>query len=259
MRNIQFIGFLLFLFFYSASKGQVETKSFTKDQQEYFKVFEKIEKINVSNKQLIDKQVAHYTTVYDFIIQNPKNEFVLNLIANSVNLQLKQMDSLIALIDSSLISNPYMTSVLYARKRISITETGKIFPIFSFKDTLGVNTDIQNYRGKILLIDFWSSWCKPCRAEIPSLKKILSKYGKKDFEIIGVSLDDDKQEWLKAIEKDKQTWKHFCSFQPFQENQIAQYFSISAIPDNYLINKSGIILGQKLSPLQIALLLEKQD
>ncbi|TAH09971.1 MAG: TlpA family protein disulfide reductase [Sphingobacteriia bacterium] len=259
MRNIQFIGFLLILFFSNASYGQVDSKNFTKDQQEYAKVFEKIEKINVSNMALIDKQLAHFTTVYDFIIQNPKNELLLNLVAESVNLQLKQMDSLIALIDTSLISNMYMTSVLYARKRISITETGKPFPSFSLKDTLGVNTDIENYKGKILLIDFWSSWCIPCRAEIPSLKKILAKYGKKDFEIIGVSVDEDKQEWLKAIEKDKQNWKHFCSLQPFQENQTAQYFSIYSIPDNYLINKNGIILGQNLSPLQITLLLEKQN
>jgi thiol-disulfide isomerase/thioredoxin len=103
----------------------------------------------------------------------------------------------------------------------------------------------------MVLIDAWSSWCKPCRAQIPELVTLYERYNKKGFEIIGVSIDHVKAAWLQAINADGQTWRQFCELKQWSQNQFVKDFSIMGIPANFLIDRNGILIGQDLSPEQI--------
>ncbi|HMI79856.1 MAG TPA: TlpA disulfide reductase family protein [Ferruginibacter sp.] len=189
-----------------------------------------------------------YRELKSFIIKHPKNENNFLFIFEGVNLTYKQVDTLVKLVDSSMNSSPQKAFADVLLKRLSVVETGKPFPALTLVDTLGQELSISDLKGKIVFIDVWSSWCGPCREQIPDLKKLYSKYHTKGFEVIGMSVDDNKEKWLKAIEKDKQTWKHYCEFRNWRYNKFAMRFSVFVIPANFLIDQNGILVGQDLSP-----------
>jgi peroxiredoxin len=116
---------------------------------------------------------------------------------------------------------------------------------FTLNDTDGKPVSISDYRGKFVLIDFWASWCAPCREENPNLLKAYEKYSSRGFEIIGISLDADKGSWLKAIEKDKLSWVNLSDLKGW-ESEPAQQYNIKSIPANALIDTSGKIIAVNL-------------
>ena len=125
---------------------------------------------------------------------------------------------------------------------------------FSQKDTLGKLVSLKSFRGKYVLIDFWASWCGPCRAENPNLLNAFNKYSSKNFTVLGVSLDDNKTSWMNAIRKDKLTWTQVSDLQSWN-NKVAQLYKIQSIPANYLLDPSGKIIAKDLrgNELQVKL------
>ena len=126
-------------------------------------------------------------------------------------------------------------------------KVGDHYVDFSQKTSQGKEIKISDYAGKIILIDFWASWCGPCRNENPELVKTYNEYKNKGLVIIGVSLDRDveKQEWMDAIEKDGLTWPNISELKG-DKNTAALIYGISGIPDNFLIDRSGIIIARNL-------------
>ena len=104
---------------------------------------------------------------------------------------------------------------------------------------------LTSLKGKVVLVDFWASWCKPCRAENPNVKKAYNKYKDKGFEILGVSLDKQKKAWVNAIEKDGLPWKHISDLAAWQSSVVPLY-SIKGIPLTYLIDRDGTIIAKNL-------------
>ena len=131
-----------------------------------------------------------------------------------------------------------------AARNISI---GKEAPDFTQNDPDGNPVKLSDFRGKYLLIDFWASWCGPCRQENPNLVKAYAKYKDKGFEILGVSLDDKKgkQAWLNAIKKDNLTWPQVSDLKSWS-NDVALLYGVRAVPQNYLISPEGIIIASNL-------------
>jgi peroxiredoxin len=136
------------------------------------------------------------------------------------------------------------------RERIASVEktaVGKEAMDFTQNDTAGVPVKLSSFRGKYVLLDFWASWCVPCRQENPNVVKAYDRYHPKGFEVLSVSLDKegDKDKWLKAIHEDKLTWTHVSDLQ-FWNNAVAKAYGIMAVPQNFLIDPQGKIVAKDL-------------
>ena len=141
-------------------------------------------------------------------------------------------------------------SALQFKERMDIakrTSIGQMAADFTQADTLGNPVSLSSLRGKYLLVDFWASWCGPCRAENPNVVNAFNKYKDKGFSVLGVSLDRPgaKAAWLKAIHDDKLAWTHVSDLQ-FWNNAVAQLYGIQSIPQNLLLDPTGRIIGKNL-------------
>lgn len=136
------------------------------------------------------------------------------------------------------------------KKRIETArqlEVGKPAIQFTQEDTLGNPVALASLKGQFVLVDFWASWCGPCRAENPNVVAAYQKYHDKGFTVLGVSLDrpGQKDKWLKAIHDDKLTWTHVSDLK-FWDNEVAKLYDIKAIPQNLLIDKDGKIVAKNI-------------
>lgn len=127
------------------------------------------------------------------------------------------------------------------------TGIGRMAMDFTQNDTLGNPVMLSSLRGKYLLIDFWASWCGPCRAENPNVVKVFQKFKDRNFHIIGVSLDrpGQKEKWMKAIHDDKLEWTQVSDLR-FWDNEVAKQYGIKAIPQNLLLDPDGKIIAKNL-------------
>lgn len=116
---------------------------------------------------------------------------------------------------------------------------------FIQNDVDGKPVSFSSFKGKYVLLDFWASWCKPCREENPNVVKVYNKFKDKNFTVLGVSLDQSKEAWVKAINLDKLTWHHVSDLQQWN-NAVAQMYHINSIPGNFLIDPDGKIIGKDL-------------
>ncbi|MBX2972497.1 MAG: TlpA family protein disulfide reductase [Flavobacteriales bacterium] len=115
---------------------------------------------------------------------------------------------------------------------------------------------LSQLRGKVVLIDFWASWCRPCRIENPNVKKVYAKYASKGFEILGVSLDRDHAAWVKAIKDDGLPWKHVSDL-GFWNNAAAQEYGVQSIPYTVLVDRDGNIIEKGLRAHELDARLEQ--
>jgi peroxiredoxin len=122
---------------------------------------------------------------------------------------------------------------------------GNQFVDFKMEDQNGNIKTFSDIKGKVVLLEFWASWCGPCRKENPNLVKTYEKFHPKGFEIFAVSLDEDKENWLKAIEKDSLNWTQVSDLKG-QGNEASLIYGINGIPDNFLISENGEIIGRYL-------------
>jgi peroxiredoxin len=126
-----------------------------------------------------------------------------------------------------------------------INGNGTLLPDFSQADTSGKVVSLSSLRGNYVLVDFWASWCGPCRQENPNLVAAFNKYKDKKFTVLGVSLDKAKEAWVDAIHMDGLNWTHISDLQGWQ-NSVAQQFQIFNIPQNFLLDPDGKVIGKNL-------------
>jgi len=132
-----------------------------------------------------------------------------------------------------------------AKRLSNLLPIGGAAPEISQQTPEGGTYALSQLRGKVVLIDFWASWCRPCRIENPNVKKVYAKYASKGFEILGVSLDRDHAAWLKAIKDDGLPWKHVSDL-GFWNNAAAQEYGVQSIPYTVLVDREGNIIEKGL-------------
>lgn len=133
---------------------------------------------------------------------------------------------------------------------------GQIAPDFAQQTPDGQLVKLTDFRGKYVLIDFWASWCGPCRIENPNLVRAYQTHKKNNFTILGISLDRDKGKWLDAIKADNLDWTHVSDL-GFWQNKVAQLYRVSSIPQNFILDPEGKIIGKNLRGEALDIFLDK--
>lgn len=129
--------------------------------------------------------------------------------------------------------------------RMAGPAVGQQAPDLMLQDVNGKNVSLSAFRGKYVLLDFWASWCGPCRRENPNIVSAYNKFKNKNFTIVGISLDSDKDKWKDAIEDDKLTWTHLSDLKKW-ESAAAMTYAVEAIPTNFLLDPEGKIIARDL-------------
>ncbi len=151
----------------------------------------------------------------------------------------------------AIIGLSFMDGKMNGQSNVGLS-IGDVAPDLNFPSPDGKNIKLSSLRGKVVLIDFWASWCQPCRVENPNVVRIYDKYhdkklgNAKGFEVYSVSLDQEKNKWIDAIKKDNLKWEGHVSDLKFWKSEAARIYNISSIPYTVLIDENGVIIGKNL-------------
>lgn len=164
-------------------------------------------------------------------------------------------DSLVKSLSATYPDDPYIFNLRSQLAYMAPFVVGAMAPDFTLNTPAGEPISLSSFRGKYVLIDFWASWCQPCRQISPELVKLYNTHKGPSFEILGVSLDAEKEAWTKAIAEDKLTWKHVSDL-GYWNSAAAKIYRINSIPHSILVDPDGKIAAKNLSPQQLDVLLK---
>ncbi len=161
------------------------------------------------------------------------------------SMDVPEMEPLVKGFDTTIQRSGYIALLKKRIETLKKVAIGNPAPDFTMNDTLGNPQKLSSYFGKVLLVDFWASWCGPCRRENPNLVAAFKEYSPRGFDILGVSLDKKKDRWIKAIGDDKLSWHQLSDLQGWN-NVVAKQYGIRSIPSNILLDKNGTIIAKNL-------------
>ncbi len=222
------------------------------------KAFQLLMETNKMDSKRMDSLSAIFETPYNSII-NQSNILMVDKISKNTNMYSSIMaiqaldpdkySDLYKSLDAGLSKKfPKDKNVIMFHEvveRMLSTNIGQFAPEISLPSPDGKEIALSSLKGKLVLIDFWASWCGPCRKEMPNVVKIYSKFKNKGFEIYGVSLDQDKEKWMEAITKDGINWPQVSDLK-YWDNVAAKIYNVQGIPYTVLIDKDGKIIAKNL-------------
>jgi len=192
-------------------------------------------------------QTEYVLTLKKFVRRNP-DSFVASYAAYSLIDEAEEdvfLDSMLIAFNKNIPDSRYVELLnerLHGKTRLTV---GSYAPDVTLDQPDGNALTLSSLRGKYLLIDFWASWCKPCREENPVMVKLYDRYKDKGFEILGISMDESRRQWLGAIKNDGLAWRHVSDLKG-AASPAAQAYNVQAIPMTVLLDKTGRILARNL-------------
>lgn len=205
----------------------------------------------VAEKQLDSLGKIRIGKIKEYVRSHPSSIVSLNLVRDmALDGEWAELDSLYRALDPSLQQSAVGQRVAKRLDVLKRSAVGQSIQDFTQNDVNGKPVRLSDFKGKYLFIDFWASWCGPCRAENPNVVKAYSSFKDKRFDILGVSLDTDADKWKKAIEEDGLPWTHVSDLKGFR-NEIASYYGIQAIPFSFLLDPEGRIIAKGLRGAQL--------
>jgi thiol-disulfide isomerase/thioredoxin len=186
----------------------------------------------------------------NLVDENPNSIVSLLIISdlfNQKSLPTSKVKSKFESIDPELRNTEFGKTLNKKIAAVNATDIGSVAPKFEGPTPSGDILSLDEALGKVTLVDFWASWCKPCRIENPNIVSVYQDYKDKGFKVLGVSLDkpNQKDRWIKAIEDDNLTWNHISNLQ-YWEEPIARLYGISSIPAAFLLDENGRIVAKDL-------------
>lgn len=210
------------------------------------------------NTAEVDKIKEKYTSLLgkkekaqiDFIKKHTSSLVSLNLIRQTFDpaKDLEKAKTLVNLLSPELKATPLAKRYIGTMEKAREVNVGGMAPEFSMKNTKGIDVSLASYKGKYVLLDFWASWCVPCRMENPNVIKAYNRYKDKNFTIVGISLDggtNGKEKWMEAIAKDGLSWEQLSDLEG-GNNAVARMYKVNEIPANFLIDPTGKIIAKNL-------------
>lgn len=183
----------------------------------------------------------------DFIREHPRS-FVAAYATHSLideGVHEAFIDSMRVVFNNEIPQSRYVQLLNEAKKGAGEVAIGAVAPDISLPQPDGTPLALSSLQGQYVLIDFWASWCRPCREENPEMVKLYQQYKNRGFEILGVSLDESREQWLQAIEKDGLPWRHVSDLQGAASSTV-QLYNVQAIPMTVLLDKGGKIIAMNL-------------
>jgi peroxiredoxin len=159
-------------------------------------------------------------------------------------------------IKDTFTDNPGVQHFVRQMQLMKPVAIGQKAPDFTIAGIDGKPVKLADYKGKYVMLDFWASWCAPCRQENPNVVKQYAKFHSKGFNIVGISLDETKEAWQQAIDADNLTWQHGSDLKRF-EGPTEVLYRIEAIPSNFIIDPQGVIIAKNITGVKLEEFLNK--
>ncbi len=237
---------------YTGSKTQADFMNFQNDFVPKFQALnllaQRIQMGDEKAKPALDSSIDKLQNdIDDYIKTRPSSPVSTLVILSTIGLteDVALLEKRVNMLTSEATANVFGGHLKKAVIDAKFNTVGSVALDFSQADVNDKQVSLSQFRGKYVLIDFWASWCGPCRRENHNLVKTYNKYKDKNFTVLGVSLDEDKGKWQAAIKKDELTWTHVSDLKGW-ENEVAQKYRITAIPRNLLLNPEGKIVAKDL-------------
>jgi peroxiredoxin len=207
------------------------------------------DKAKIDYQALLDNSLVF---IKNFVKERPKSVVSAYITVQQLAPQIDEfeLEEIVSKFPAEISTSEYVIQLKEQVQEKKKTSVGVLAPDFTMNDQDGKPFQFASLRGKIVLLDFWASWCLPCRQENPNVVKLYQKYHSKGLEIVGVSLDRTKENWLKGIKEDNLSWIHVSDLL-FWKNAAARLYAVTNIPQSFLIDKDGKIIAKGLRGEQL--------